>query len=270
MAPARLEGLETSVDVSNGILFFTVTISKERPFSKLANYIIGASLSLGMHPFQELNLALWPRYRHFQLFQHQAFPYLGVTVEVSVGPALAFCRENKLAFFDAIQFCVLHAANDVEEFRHRIVRDVSKDEGNSDSDVIRLYERVDVSCTLLGHEELFRFAECPRNDNFTDFARESRRCIARAKATEELSAAPRLDLIYTTCLPWFRFSQMLHPVDAPSGDSIPRIAWGKYEEIGGQVLMPLNVQVHHGLVDGLHLGRFYECFGARLKQLTEC
>ena len=28
--------------------------------------------------------------------------------------------------------------------------------------------------------------------------------------------------------------------------------------------MPVSVEVHHALVDGLHVGRFYEMFQARL------
>jgi chloramphenicol O-acetyltransferase type A len=39
---------------------------------------------------------------------------------------------------------------------------------------------------------------------------------------------------------------------------VPRIAWGKFVTEGDRVIMPLNVQVHHGLIDGLHAGRFYE------------
>jgi chloramphenicol O-acetyltransferase type A len=52
------------------------------------------------------------------------------------------------------------------------------------------------------------------------------------------------------------FTGMVHPLFG-SGDSIPRLAWGKFYEEGGRLQMPLNVQVHHALLDGVHVSRFF-------------
>ena len=38
---------------------------------------------------------------------------------------------------------------------------------------------------------------------------------------------------------------------------MPRFAWGKFFEEGGSLKMPLAVQVHHALMDGVHVGKFY-------------
>ena len=40
----------------------------------------------------------------------------------------------------------------------------------------------------------------------------------------------------------------------------PRITWGRFTEVHKRVIMPLSVQVHHGLADGYHVGRFFELF----------
>ena len=40
-------------------------------------------------------------------------------------------------------------------------------------------------------------------------------------------------------------------------DSAPRFAWGKFFKDGESVKMPLSVQGHHAVMDGLHAGRFY-------------
>ena len=45
----------------------------------------------------------------------------------------------------------------------------------------------------------------------------------------------------------------MHPVD-----SIPRVSWGKYFEDNGKIKMPISVQVHHAMMDGLHVGRYFE------------
>jgi len=51
---------------------------------------------------------------------------------------------------------------------------------------------------------------------------------------------------------------VMHPMHLHPADSVPRIAWGKFFEDGEFLKMPLGVQVHHALVDGVHMGRFYE------------
>ena len=50
---------------------------------------------------------------------------------------------------------------------------------------------------------------------------------------------------------------MTHPFDGPQ-DCIPRIAWGKIAADGERWAMPVAVQVHHALVDGRHIGQFFE------------
>jgi chloramphenicol O-acetyltransferase type A len=49
----------------------------------------------------------------------------------------------------------------------------------------------------------------------------------------------------------------MHPLDMYPVDSVPRFAWGKFYEDGQLLKMPLSVQGHHALMDGLHVGRFY-------------
>jgi chloramphenicol O-acetyltransferase type A len=49
----------------------------------------------------------------------------------------------------------------------------------------------------------------------------------------------------------------MHPMQLHPADSVPRFAWGKFFEDGDLLKMPLQVQGHHALMDGIHLGRFY-------------
>ncbi|HNW93561.1 MAG TPA: CatA-like O-acetyltransferase [bacterium] len=63
--------------------------------------------------------------------------------------------------------------------------------------------------------------------------------------------------MFITCLPWVAFTSFVLPVATRQPDSVPRIAWGKFIESGGKVTLPVAVQVHHAVVDGLHVGQFY-------------
>jgi chloramphenicol O-acetyltransferase type A len=71
------------------------------------------------------------------------------------------------------------------------------------------------------------------------------------------------DWFYMSCLPWVDFTAMTNPVDGPD-DCVPRVTWGKFVPHSGAWRLSVSVQVHHALVDGLHLGRFYETLQSRL------
>jgi chloramphenicol O-acetyltransferase type A len=57
-------------------------------------------------------------------------------------------------------------------------------------------------------------------------------------------------------LPWVSFTSFSHARNWRQQDSIPRIAFGKFIEENDRILLPISVEVHHALVDGLHVGRF--------------
>jgi chloramphenicol O-acetyltransferase type A len=49
-------------------------------------------------------------------------------------------------------------------------------------------------------------------------------------------------------------------------DSVPKIAFGRFTRIGETVQLPMSVEVHHALMDGLHVGRFVNKMEAALLQ----
>jgi len=60
-----------------------------------------------------------------------------------------------------------------------------------------------------------------------------------------------------TAIPWVSFTSFMHPLHVHPVDSIPRFAWGKTFEEGKCLKMPLSVQGHHAVMDGVHVGKFY-------------
>lgn len=68
---------------------------------------------------------------------------------------------------------------------------------------------------------------------------------------------PRDDLLYMTAIPWVSFTSFQHTIQLQPADSIPRFVWGKFFEEGELLKMPLSVQAHHALMDGVHVGKLY-------------
>jgi chloramphenicol O-acetyltransferase type A len=114
------------------------------------------------------------------------------------------------------------------------------------------------STTILVEGDLFSFCTLEYDHDFSTFAAHAEERIAYVKANPTLEDEEgRDDFLFMTAIPWVSFTSFMHPLPTLSGDSFPRIAWGKVFEEGDVMKMPLGVQAHHALMDGLHAGKFY-------------
>ena len=126
--------------------------------------------------------------------------------------------------------------------------------------------------TVLREDETFGFGYFDYVSCFDDFERTGRGVLERVRQSEgPLDDQPhRDDLIFYSVLPWFSFTSFAHARRCPSTDSNPRIVLGKrHEARKGEWRQPISVEVHHALVDGLHVGRFLESFQALLLEPEE-
>jgi chloramphenicol O-acetyltransferase type A len=147
----------------------------------------------------------------------------------------------------AIVYVLARAANAIPEFRYRIrVGEVVE------------HEIVHPSTTILTGEDLFSFCTFDYIEKFSEFAARAVERMAYVKEDPTLKDEPgRDDLLFMTAIPWVSFTSFMHPLHLDPADSVPRFAWGKFFEEGKFLKMPLSVQAHHALVDGIHVGRYF-------------
>lgn len=189
----------------------------------------------------------WPRREAYELFRGFGFPYVSVTADVDVGALRGSVHARGTSFTVGLVYVLARAANEVPEFRQRV-----RDGGAVEHAVVH------PSITVLADDGTFRFVTLRYSSQFARFAADAAERIERARGAGSLWSEPdRDDLLFMTAIPWVAFTGMVHPVPLEPPDSVPRIAWGKYREVGGRLAMPLNVQAHHALVDGIHIGRLF-------------
>ena len=70
------------------------------------------------------------------------------------------------------------------------------------------------------------------------------------------------DVIYHSTLRWLRFTAFSNALSMR--DSIPRLVYGKCVAEGDRTVMPVALEVHHAVVQGLDVARFYEQFQEQL------
>jgi len=201
-----------------------------------------------------LDLAAWPHRSAFAYFQGYDNPYFNVCTALEAGPLLELTRaEPGTSFFLAYLYLSLRAANETEPFRYRI-----------QGDQVLVHEVVHGGTTLLLDEERFGFAYFDYEKDFTRFQAGARAAMARvrAEAGELDPQDARTDLIHYSTLPWIAFTSFSHARKWGREDSVPKIVFGKYTQRDGQTLLPISVEVHHALMDGLHVGRYCNPRGA--------
>jgi len=206
-----------------------------------------------------LDLDTWPRRRHFELYRGLDYPHFGLCAEVEIGAFQAAVKAAKLSFTSAAAWVLARAANEMSEFRLRI----------RGGQVVE-HEVVHPSFIVLNEQELFSFCTVPYCADLREFCALAAERMAQVQAEPVLADEPgQDDLLFMTSLPWVSFTSMQHPIHMHPVDSVPRIAWGKFLQREGRTCMPVAVQVHHALMDGLHVGRYYQRVQELLEQQEE-
>ncbi len=198
----------------------------------------------------DLDLDHWPRRGIYELFRTYEQPFFSITAEVPVTRTRHWCAEQEQPFALACWYLVLRAVNAVEEFRHRL-----RPGG------VWVHRRIRVSATVPGKEGAFRFCHFPDAADFPAFVAGAREAMA-APAPDggaALDDRPHDDAtIHGSVLPWIRFTGVVNPCRHGRLDSVPRIVLGRCTAGETELTVPIAVDAHHALVDGLHVARLLE------------
>ena len=194
-----------------------------------------------------LDLANWARRDLFEFFRGNDQPYFNICTRVDVTNLLTLVGlKSNLSVSLAYHYFALRIANEIEPFRYRLR------EGK-----VVVHDVVHGGTTVLLPNESFTFAYFNYQEDFEKFAREAGRAVKQAQTgSDSFQPTANDNTIYFTALPWISFTSFAHARNWGSEDSVPRIAFGKFVQENGRTLLPISVEVHHALMDGLHVGRY--------------
>ena len=196
---------------------------------------------------RHINLETWPRREHFRVFSAFDYPHFSMCANLDLTAFYPVLKQRSISFTVATVYLLARAANAIPEFRYRI----------RSGEVIE-HEVVHPSTTILTGEDVFTFCSFDYIEDFSLFAARAAQQIAYVQEHLTLENEPgRDDLLYMTAIPWVSFTSFKHPIHMHPVDSVPRFAWGKFFQDGEFLKMPLSVQAHHALMDGIHMGKFY-------------
>lgn len=160
------------------------------------------------------------------------------------------CKSEGSSFFlDSLYFAT-KAANELEVFRYRLL----------DGQVV-CYDLIHCGSTVLLPDNTFRYCYFDFRPDRVSFSREARTVIDREH--EKPGLDPRhdaQDLLHFSVIPWISFTSFKHARRRVPGDSIPKIMFGKFYAQGRRILLPFSVEVNHAMMDGYHVGLYFERF----------
>ncbi len=197
-----------------------------------------------------------PRKGQYEYFRTLENPHASLTVNCDITHLYETVKERGYPFFLTLLHCVIGAANAVPEFRQRIRgEEVVEYENCLSSHTVALEKGGYCYCQL----------DCSKPlEEFLPYAQEAVELAKQARSLEDGEDGDKL--YFVTSVPWVSFTG-LHLPTANRDDSNPRISFGKYFTQGEKVLLPLAIQIHHGLIDGSHLGQFFAALEERLENL---
>jgi chloramphenicol O-acetyltransferase type A len=198
---------------------------------------------------QKINLETWERRALFDFFRVFSEPYHGVCIRVDCTATYNFAKAQGLSVFLSLLHRSLVAAQQVENFRTRIV----------DGTVWR-YEVVDGGSAVGRPNGTIGFAHYAYRERIEEFVGEASVEVERVRKRDDVERFTEANLIRYSTLPWFDFTSISHARDFSTDDSAPRITFGKITETDGRRTMPVSIHVHHALADGLHVAQFVDHF----------
>jgi chloramphenicol O-acetyltransferase type A len=204
--------------------------------------------------FREVDINTWERKTTYEFFRDYEDPFFNIAANLDISNLYRFCKENDLAFSIAVLFLSLQTANEIREFRLRIVEEAVVE-----------FDRVEATQTILNDDETFSFCYFPMREDIFQFDRAGKESRTKYKALKTFDVeADRVDLIYYSAIPWISFTSFKHASRQNNRQTVPRMVFGKIFDEGPRKKMPFSVEVHHALVDGVHVGKYFNLFQTKL------
>ena len=185
-----------------------------------------------------IDLDTWPRREVFEFYRDFDKPFFNVCLRLDVTNLL-----NELKRHESVSVALTYRLRDGRVLVHDVIHG---------------------GTTLMLPNETFTLVYFDYARTFGEFIGPAQRALAERKKDGGFNPRHNDDArIHCTTLPWIAFTSFSHARNSRRDDSVPKISFGKFIRENERTLMPFSVEVHHALVDGLHVGRYI----ARIEEL---
>jgi chloramphenicol O-acetyltransferase type A len=207
---------------------------------------------------QYIDVETWERREYFQAYLSTDFPYINVGANIDVTNLVSFSNRNSLSSYIAMVYAAHCVAESMDNFKYRI----------KDGRPVTI-ERMCPSFTHIPDgTDLFVNVTLEFVDDLLIFHEKAKDQIAAQGMDPGFTVlAGRYDIIGYSAMPWIEYTHFIRTISELGVSSNPKISWGKYFGKGNRIMMAFSVQVHHVLMDGVHVGKYFEQVQAYIEGL---
>lgn len=209
--------------------------------------------------YLEIDFENWERRPTFEFFKDYKDPFFNMAANLDVTRLYRFCKENALPFSIAALYFSIRTANEMREFRLRMI-----------GEKVVEFDRIEATQTILNDDNTFSFCYFPLRDSLSEFVEIGLASRKKYQALRSFDVEnERIDLIYYSVIPWVSFTSFKHANSGDHRQTVPRMVFGKMFEMGDRRLIPFSVEAHHCLMDGYHVGQYFNRFQEHLDSVQE-
>ena len=207
-----------------------------------------------MVPFTPIDLEHWPRREYFEHYTAHVPCTYAITVQVDVTPIAA----HGVRLYPAMLYALTTIVNRHEEFRT-----AQREDGQ-----LGVYASM-LPCYTVFHKDTETFSSIwtEYHPSFPDFLAAYEADLATYGNCQGLMGKPDVPENHfpVSMLPWRTFQGFELYLPKSNHYFVPIFTMGRTFSQDGRTLLPLSIQVHHGVCDGFHVCRFVE----ELEQLIQ-
>jgi chloramphenicol O-acetyltransferase type A len=207
---------------------------------------------------KKVDLDNFDRVEQFYFFKNLDVPRYLMTFNLDVTKLYSFVKLNNYSFYYAMIYYSIEIMNQIKNFKYRFYN----------GEVYELDMLHPSFTDSIENSENFKIVNVLLEDEIHDFIKNAKqKSKMQGKTFINLEEEKRMDLVYITTFPWKSYLQVSHAHNIDQFDAVPRLAWGKFEEISGKLIMPFSIEVHHAFVDGYHVGKYINLLQDKLNSL---
>ncbi len=195
-----------------------------------------------------IDMDAWPRREVFEFYLPFDKPYFNVCLQLDVTKLIAELKKReKTSLWLTYHYLALKAANEIEPFRYRLRQ------GR-----VLVHDVINGGTTFMLPNETFTLIYFDYAETYSKFMEGATKSVDDILKGDWAFRPKHEDdaRIHCTTLPWIAFTSFSHARRWGREDSVPKISFGKFIKEKDRTLMPFSVEVHHSLMDGLHVGRY--------------
>lgn len=188
----------------------------------------------------------WARKELCDFFGAEESPFYEMTFDFDVSQFYPYIKENNLSFYFSTVFLATQTINEIDAFLYKL-----------QGDKVAKHEFLYAGSTDATQNGLFHYITIDNIKDMGKYCEYAHKVSANQHTLFGTPLCPQDQMIFFTCVPWVPFTSLSNIRPGNKDNSIPHITFGKFTKKEGKLMLPCSILVNHRLIDGSHIGEFY-------------